>query len=99
MGASVEIIDLRTLLPWDRATVLQSVRKTGKAFVLHEDTLTGGIGAEIAAVIAEEAFQWLDAPVMRHGALDTPVPFAVPLEQQFLGVDRFKMQLNRLLSF
>lgn len=98
-GASVEIIDLRTLLPWDRETVLNSVRKTGKAFVLHEDTLTGGIGAEIAAVIAEEAFQWLDAPVMRHGALDTPVPFAVPLEQQFLGVDRFKMQLNRLLSF
>jgi len=98
-GASVEIIDLRTLLPWDRETVLHSVRKTGKAFVLHEDTLTGGIGAEIAAVIAEEAFQWLDAPVMRHGALDTPVPFAVPLEQQFLGVDRFKMQLNRLLSF
>lgn len=99
MGASVEIIDLRTLLPWDRETVLNSVRKTGKAFVLHEDTLTGGIGAEIAAVIAEEAFQWLDAPVMRHGSLDTPVPFAVPLEQQFLGVDRFKMQLNRLLSF
>lgn len=99
MGASVEIIDLRTLLPWDRETVLQSVRKTGKAFVLHEDTLTGGIGAEIAAVIAEEAFQWLDAPVMRHGALDTPVPFALSLEQQFLGVDRFKMQLNRLLSF
>lgn len=99
LNASVEIIDLRTLLPWDRETVLASVKKTGRAFVLHEDTLTGGIGAEIAAVIAEEAFQWLDAPVMRHGSLDTPVPFAVPLEQQFLGVDRFKMQLNRLLSF
>jgi len=99
LGASVEIIDLRTLLPWDRETVLASVKKTGKAFVLHEDTLTGGIGAEIASVIAEEAFQWLDAPVMRHGSLDTPVPFAIPLEQQFLGVDRFKIQLNKLLSF
>ncbi len=99
IGASVEVIDLRTLLPWDRETVLNSVKKTGKAFVLHEDTLTGGIGAEIAAVIAEEAFQWLDAPVMRHGSLDTPVPFAIPLEQQFLGIDRFKMQLNKLLSF
>ena len=99
MDASVEIIDLRTLLPWDRETVLASVKKTGKAFVLHEDTLTGGIGAEIASVIAEEAFQWLDAPVMRHGSLDTPVPFAIPLEQQFLGLDRFKIQLNKLLSF
>lgn len=98
-GASVEIIDLRTLLPWDRETVLNSVKKTGKAFVLHEDTLTGGIGAEIAAVIAEEAFQWLDAPVMRHGSLDSPVPFAIPLEQQFLGLDRFKIALNKLLSF
>lgn len=99
MGVSVDIIDLRTLLPWDRETVLASVKKTGKAFVLHEDTLTGGIGAEIASVIAEEAFQWLDAPVMRHGSLDTPVPFAIPLEQQFLGLDRFKIQLNKLLSF
>lgn len=99
LGASVEIIDLRTLLPWDRETVLNSVKKTGKAFVLHEDTLTGGIGAEIAAVIAEEAFQWLDAPVMRHGSLDSPVPFAIPLEQQFLGLDRFKIALNKLLSF
>jgi 2-oxoisovalerate dehydrogenase E1 component len=67
--------------------------------VVHEDCLTGGIGAEIAAVIAEKAFQSLDAPVMRHGSLDSPVPFAIPLEQQFLGVDRFKIQLNQLLKF
>jgi 2-oxoisovalerate dehydrogenase E1 component len=97
--ASIEVIDLRTLLPWDEATVLASVRKTGRVLVLHEDSLTGGIGAEIAAVIAEKAFSWLDAPVMRHGALDTPVPFAIPLEKQFLGVDRFKKQLKELLKF
>lgn len=97
--ASIEVIDLRTLLPWDEATVLASVRKTGRVMVVHEDCLTGGIGAEIAAVIAEKAFQSLDAPVMRHGSLDSPVPFAIPLEQQFLGVDRFKIQLNQLLKF
>jgi 2-oxoisovalerate dehydrogenase E1 component len=95
----IEIIDLRTLLPWDETAVLESVRKTGRAMVVHEDTLTGGIGAEIAAVISEKAFQWLDAPVMRHGALDSPVPFAISLEQQFLGVDRFKIQLKALLTF
>lgn len=97
--ASIEVIDLRTLLPWDEATVLASVRKTGRVMVVHEDCLTGGIGAEIAAVIAEKAFQSLDAPVMRHGSLDSPVPFAIPLERQFLGVDRFKIQLNQLLKF
>jgi len=97
--ASIELIDLRTLLPWDEATVLASVRKTGRVLVVHEDTLTGGIGAEIAAVIAEKAFQSLDAPVMRHGALDSPVPFAISLEKQFLGVARFKIRLKELLKF
>jgi len=95
----VEIIDLRTLMPWDAETVLESVRKTGRVLVLHEDCLTGGIGGEIAAVIAEEAFRWLDAPVMRHGSMDTPVPFALSLEQQFLGVDRFKIKLKALLNY
>ncbi|MFN3530168.1 MAG: thiamine pyrophosphate-dependent enzyme [Bacteroidia bacterium] len=95
----VELIDLRTLLPWDEETVLNSVKKTGRAFVLHEDCITGGIGAELAAVISEKCFKYLDAPVMRHGALDTPVPFAISLEKQFLGVERFKIQLKELLRF
>jgi 2-oxoisovalerate dehydrogenase E1 component len=98
-GCDVELIDLRTLLPWDQDTVLESVRKTGRVLVLHEDCLTGGIGGEIAAVIADEAFRFLDAPVMRHGAMDTPVPFALTLEQQFLGVDRFKLKLKALLEY
>lgn len=94
-----ELIDLRTLLPWDKETVLESVKKTGKVLVLHEDTLTGGIGAEIAAVINEEAFEYLDAPVMRCGALDTPVPFATELEWNFLPKKRFEEQLLKLAAY
>jgi pyruvate/2-oxoglutarate/acetoin dehydrogenase E1 component len=81
---SVEIIDLRTILPWDKEAVLASVRKTSKVIVLHEDTHTGGFGAEIAATIAEEAFEDLDAPPKRISAPDTPVPFAPALEAAFL---------------
>ena len=77
---SVEIVDLRTVLPWDKEAVLESVRKTSKVIVLHEDTHTGGFGAEIAATIAEEAFEDLDAPPKRITAPDTPVPFAPVLE-------------------
>jgi 2-oxoisovalerate dehydrogenase E1 component beta subunit len=83
-GVSVEIIDLRTIMPWDKAAVLESARKTSKVLVLHEDTRTGGFGAEIAATIAEEAFEDLDAPVRRVAAPDTPVPFSPPLEKAFL---------------
>jgi 2-oxoisovalerate dehydrogenase E1 component beta subunit len=83
-GVSVEIIDLRTVMPWDKAAVLESVRKTSKVLVLHEDTRTGGFGGEIAATIAEEAFEDLDAPVRRIAAPDTPVPFAPPLEKAFI---------------
>ena len=83
-GVSVEIVDLRTLAPWDRDAVLRSVEKTSKALILHEDTHTGGFGAEIAATIAEEAFESLDAPVRRIAAPDTPVPFSPPLEKAFI---------------
>ncbi|MDQ3866111.1 MAG: alpha-ketoacid dehydrogenase subunit beta [Actinomycetota bacterium] len=83
-GISVEIVDLRTVSPWDREAVLRSVEKTSKALVLHEDTRTGGFGAEIVATIAEEAFESLDAPVKRIAAPDTPVPFSPPLEKAFI---------------
>jgi 2-oxoisovalerate dehydrogenase E1 component beta subunit len=81
---SVEIVDLRTVMPWDKAAVLDSARKTSKVLVLHEDTRTGGFGAEIAATIAEDAFEDLDAPVKRIAAPDTPVPFSPPLEKAYI---------------
>jgi 2-oxoisovalerate dehydrogenase E1 component beta subunit len=83
-GVSVEIVDLRSIVPWDKDAVLESARKTSKVLVLHEDTRTGGFGAEIAATIAEEAFEHLDAPVKRIAAPDTPVPFSPPLEKAFI---------------
>jgi 2-oxoisovalerate dehydrogenase E1 component beta subunit len=81
---SVEIVDLRSVMPWDKAAVLESARKTSKVLVLHEDTRTGGFGAEIAATVAEEAFEDLDAPIKRIAAPDTPVPFSPPLEKAFI---------------
>jgi len=83
-GISVEIVDVRTLVPLDEATILESVRKTSKVIVLHEATLTGGFGGEIAARITERAFEYLDGPVLRMAAPDTPVPFSPPLEEAFL---------------
>lgn len=98
-GVSADIVDLRTLLPWDKEAVMDSVKKTGRVMVFHEDTLTGGIGAEIAAWVAEHCFQHLDAPVKRIGSLDTPVPFAISLEQHFLPSARFETAMEELLSF
>ena len=98
-GLDVEIIDLRTLLPLDTETIFQSVKKTGKVLVLHEDCLFGGIGGEISALINEHCFEYLDAPVVRVGSLDTPVPFAVSLEEQFLPATRFKEKLKSLLEY
>jgi 2-oxoisovalerate dehydrogenase E1 component beta subunit len=84
-GVSAEVIDLRTLAPLDKETILASVRQTGKVLVAYEDNKTGGFGAEVAAIIAEEAFEWLDAPVMRFAAPDTPAaPYAPPLEDWFM---------------
>ncbi|WP_370088583.1 thiamine pyrophosphate-dependent enzyme [Ekhidna sp.] len=97
--ASVEIIDLRTLLPWDKDTVMDSARKTGRVLVLHEDCLTGGIGGEIAAWISEHCFEHLDAPVMREASLDTPVPFAADLERVFLANSRLKEKVESLLAY
>jgi len=94
-----DIIDLRCLLPWDKEAVEASVKKTGKVIILHEDTLTGGIGAEIAAHISEHCFKHLDAPVKRIGSLDTPVPFNMDLEENFLPKERFKIALQELIGY
>src|SRR3982750_3127815 len=83
-GLDVEVIDLRTLAPLDKSAILQSVKKTSKVLVLHEASRTGGIGGEIAAIISEEAFEWLDAPVVRVAATDTPVPYPPPLKEYHL---------------
>jgi 2-oxoisovalerate dehydrogenase E1 component beta subunit len=97
---SVEIVDLRSVAPWDKAAVLESVRKTSKVLVLHEDTHTGGFGAEIAATIAEEAFEDLDAPVRRLTAPDTPVPFSPPLEKAFIPqVEDVVSSLRELIQY
>ncbi len=96
---SIAILDLRTLLPLDKEKILESVRQCGKVLILHEDTLTGGIGAEIAAIIAQEAFEYLDAPIVRVASLDTPVPFNLRLEKQFLAKHRLKDALEQLLTY
>jgi 2-oxoisovalerate dehydrogenase E1 component len=83
-GVSVEVIDLRTLNPLDEGTIYQSVKKTNRVAVIHEDTLTGGFGAEIAALISTNCFEYLDAPVVRIAALDTPIPYSPPLEDAVL---------------
>ena len=94
-----EILDLRTLLPLDTEAIYAAARKTGKVIVLHEDCMTGGIGGELVALINEHCFEDLDAPVKRVASLDTPVPFAVPLENQFLPKDRLTKAINELLNY
>jgi len=83
-GIQVEIIDLRTLLPLDEEAIVASVQKTNRLLVVHEDTRTGGIAGEIAMRVSERAFEWLDAPILRVTAIDTPVPYSPPLEDYFL---------------
>lgn len=99
LGIDADIIDLRSLAPLDFATVVETVRRTGRLLVLHEDTLSGGIGADIAAYVGEHAFEWLDAPVVRIAALDTPVPFAANLEADFLPQQRLRTALRRLADY
>ncbi len=99
-GVSCEIIDLRTLIPWDKETVFNSVRKTGKVLIVHEDTKTGGFGAEIGTQIAEECFQYLDAPLMRVAALDAPIAFAPALETSILPQEHhITSALEKLAAF
>ena len=100
-GISVEVVDIRTLLPLDKTTILNSVKKTGKALIVHEDNLTGGYGGEIAAIIAEEAFTSLDAPVRRLGAPDVPgVPFSHPLQDWFMpNVEKIATAMRELANY
>lgn len=96
---SADVIDLRTLVPLDREAIIASVKKTGRALVLHEDTLFGGIGGEIAALINEECFEKLDAPVMRCASMDMPVPFGKKLEKGFLANAELADKIARLLAY
>ncbi len=97
--SSIEVLDLRTLMPWDKEAVADAVKKTGRVLILHEDCLTGGIGGEIAAWISENCFEHLDAPVLRVASLDTPVPFAANLENNFLPKERLSEKLEQLLAY
>ena len=96
---SMEILDLRSLMPLDYAAIEKTVRKTNRVLVLHEDNLTGGIGAEIAAWISEHCFQYLDAPVMRCASLDTPIPFSPELEQHYLAKARLAAMIKQLINY
>jgi 2-oxoisovalerate dehydrogenase E1 component beta subunit len=97
-GLDVEVIDLRTLAPLDKEAILQTVKKTNKILILHEAARTGGIGGEIAATIAEEAFEWLDAPVVRVASIDTPVPYSPPLEEYHLPQIKDVLEAARKLA-
>lgn len=99
LGLNADILDLRTLLPFDKEAILETVSKTGKVIILHEDTLTGGIGAEISAFITENCFEKLDAPVIRVASLDTPVPFTANLESNFLPIERFRETVQKLMAY
>ena len=99
-GSSIEVVDLRSLVPLDRETVFSSVKKTGKALIVHEANMTAGFGAEVAALIAQGAFEYLDAPVKRVASLDVPVPFSPPLEMAMLpSVDKIAASARELLAY
>jgi 2-oxoisovalerate dehydrogenase E1 component beta subunit len=99
-GIELEVVDLRTLLPLDREAIAATVKKTNRAIILHEDVRTGGIAGEVAAIINEEAFDWLDAPIVRITSKDTPVPFSPPLEAWFLPrADDVVREARRLMAY
>src|SRR5262249_4391054 len=95
----IEVLDLRTLIPWDVEAVTASVRKTGRCIVLYEDTITGGFGAELAATITEHCFNQLDAPVLRVGSLDAAVPFSRRLEDQLLAKNRLRERVVEVMGY
>ncbi|MFB3820176.1 MAG: alpha-ketoacid dehydrogenase subunit beta [Candidatus Methylomirabilales bacterium] len=100
IGVSIEVLDLRSLLPLDREAIVATVRKTGKVLIVHEATRTGGLGGEVAAIISEAAFDCLDGPIQRLTAPDTPVPYSAPLEDAFLpNVDRIAEAAERLAAY
>ena len=94
-----DLTDLRTLVPWDKEAVIESVKKTGKVLVLHEDVEIGGFGGEISAIISESCFEYLDAPVMRVASMNTAVPFDADLEKQFLPTKELEEKLLRLWKY
>ena len=96
---SIDILDLRSLLPLDYDAIRAAVKRTGRVLILHEDTLTGGIGGDIAAWIAEHCFQMLDAPPLRCASLDSPIPFNIELENNFMAKSRLHETVNKLLSY
>jgi 2-oxoisovalerate dehydrogenase E1 component len=96
---SADILDLRTLLPLDKDSIFESVKKTNKVLVLHEDCLTGGIGGEVSSLINENCFESLDAPVIRCASMDTPVPFASDLEDQFLANKNLNEKIDYLINY
>jgi 2-oxoisovalerate dehydrogenase E1 component len=96
----VEILDLRTVSPWDKQAVLASVRKTGRCLVAHEDAHTGGFGGEIAATVAEEAFAFLDAPMARVATADAPIPYNIPLMNTLIpSVETLRTKIEELLRW
>jgi 2-oxoisovalerate dehydrogenase E1 component len=98
-GISIDIVDLRSLLPLDVEAIRESVSRTGKVLILHEDTLVGGIGGEIAAWISAHCFELLDGPILRCASLDTPIPFNIDLEKNFLANARLDEYIQKLMSF
>jgi len=98
-NASIEIIDLRTLVPMDIETIIQSVQKTNRVIVLHEDNMFGGLGGEIVAIINEKCFEYLDAPVKRCAGLDTPIPFSIPLEKNYMANSRLDSLIEEILKY
>ena len=97
---NLEVVDLRSLLPWDKETVKQSVLKTNRVLILHEANMTGGVGSEISAYIAEHCFEYLDAPVVRVASIDTPVPFASKIEKEiYLPINKIEQKIKELLNF
>ena len=97
---SIEILDLRTLVPIDVEGILNSVKKTNRVLILHEDNITGGIGGEISSIISENAFEYLDAPIIRLGSLDTPIPFSGNIEKEiYFPISKIDEKIKFLMNY